>query len=312
MTEQPDHVLKKVRVNRVFIPIGIGFLVVGYLLYREFDPALFSTLQFTWTSLWWILASFAMMAFRDLGYIIRLRVLTHNRFSWRQSFRTIMMWEFSSALTPSAVGGSGIAIYIMHKEGLTVGKATSIAMATILLDDIYFGLIGLLVFFTVNGVRLFSVGDSMTAEEALSFTNEFFAFAVTGYLIVLAFTLFLCYALFINPKAIQRLLLRIFSLRILRKWKKGAEKTGADLVVSSNELKQQPFSFWLKAFGATLFSWTGRYFVVNTLLLAFFSEGVHKMFYSVGDHFLIFARQLAMWVMMLDSPTPGGSGCSLH
>jgi len=28
----------------------------------------------------------------------------------------------------------------------------------------------------------------------------------------------------------------------------------------------------------------------------------------VGDHFLIFARQLVTWIMMIISPTPGGSG----
>ena len=31
-------------------------------------------------------------------------------------------------------------------------------------------------------------------------------------------------------------------------------------------------------------------------------------FFTVKDHMLIFARQLVMWIMMLVSPTPGGSG----
>ncbi|MFP4060339.1 MAG: UPF0104 family protein, partial [Bacteroidales bacterium] len=30
--------------------------------------------------------------------------------------------------------------------------------------------------------------------------------------------------------------------------------------------------------------------------------------FVVSDHFLIFARQLVMWIIMLVSPTPGGSG----
>jgi uncharacterized membrane protein YbhN (UPF0104 family) len=29
-----------------------------------------------------------------------------------------------------------------------------------------------------------------------------------------------------------------------------------------------------------------------------------------SDHFLLFAKQLVMWIMMLVSPTPGGSGFS--
>lgn len=64
-----------------------------------------------------------------------------------------------------------------------------------------------------------------------------------------------------------------------------------------------PFSFWLKTFGATFFSWTARYWVVNAILVAFWFGR-----YDWAQHFLIFARQLVMWIMMLVSPTPGGSG----
>lgn len=39
--------------------------------------------------------------------------------------------------------------------------------------------------------------------------------------------------------------------------------------------------------------------VANALIMAFF---------SVSDQFLLFARQLVMWIMMLVMPTPGGSG----
>jgi uncharacterized protein (TIRG00374 family) len=31
-------------------------------------------------------------------------------------------------------------------------------------------------------------------------------------------------------------------------------------------------------------------------------------FFPVTEHFLIFARQLVTWIMMILSPTPGGSG----
>jgi uncharacterized protein (TIRG00374 family) len=39
--------------------------------------------------------------------------------------------------------------------------------------------------------------------------------------------------------------------------------------------------------------------VVNAILVAFF---------AINEHFLIFARQLVTWIMMIISPTPGGSG----
>lgn len=62
-----------------------------------------------------------------------------------------------------------------------------------------------------------------------------------------------------------------------------------------------PFSYWIKAGTATFLSWAARYSVVNCLLLAFFAL-------SFGDNLLVYARQLVMWIIMLISPTPGGSG----
>ncbi|MFW5872685.1 MAG: hypothetical protein ACOCVN_01740, partial [bacterium] len=57
---------------------------------------------------------------------------------------------------------------------------------------------------------------------------------------------------------------------------------------------------------ATFFSWTARYWVLNMLLISFFTVKV----YGLQSHLIIFARQLAMWIMMLVSPTPGASGFS--
>ena len=38
------------------------------------------------------------------------------------------------------------------------------------------------------------------------------------------------------------------------------------------------------------------------------SIGININTISVHEHFLIFARQLIMWILMLVMPTPGGSG----
>ena len=64
-------------------------------------------------------------------------------------------------------------------------------------------------------------------------------------------------------------------------------------------MKGKSIWFWLKAFGSTFISWTARFWVVNVMILAFS---------PVNNHFLIYARQLVMWVILLISPTPGGSG----
>ncbi len=286
-------IASKVNPRKMIYPILIGVGVVAYMIYNNFDVKAFEIVKFTWCSLLWICVAILFMAFRDIGYIIRIKILSDNDFSWLQAFRVIMLWEFTSAITPSAVGGTGLAIIFVNKEGISIGRSSAIVMATSFLDELYFIIMFPLLILFLNVNKLFFV------EDGLSFANEFFYFAVIGYSIKLVYIIFLSYGLFKNPQSIKKLLVAIFRLRILKRWKDGAEKAGNEIIESSKELKGKPFAFWAKTFLATAFSWTSRYWVVNALFLAFF---------VVDDHILLFARQLVMWIMMLISPTPGGSG----
>jgi hypothetical protein len=81
-------------------------------------------------------------------------------------------------------------------------------------------------------------------------------FALLGYLLKLAYTLVLSYGLFINPRGLKLLLLWIFKLPIIRKWRPQANESGTDLIETSKEFRNWPLKNWLKAFGATAISWT--------------------------------------------------------
>ncbi|MDT8309678.1 MAG: hypothetical protein RQ866_09105, partial [Bacteroidales bacterium] len=37
-------------------------------------------------------------------------------------------WEFANAVTPAFIGGSAIALYILRREGLTMGKSTAVVV----------------------------------------------------------------------------------------------------------------------------------------------------------------------------------------
>ena len=269
------------------------------MFYREFDPSAFNVVNITWISIAYFAIAVLMMLIRDFGYILRLRILTYNELTWFQSFRIVMLWEFTSAITPSAIGGTSVAILYLNKEGISLGRSSAVVMATSFLDEFYFIIMFPLLIIVVGGDKLFTL--SSAKEGGISFDNEFFYFALIGYLIKFIYTGVVSYGLFVNPRGLKFLLLWIFRLPILRKWRHNVNDAGNEIIVSSSKLKREPFTFWLKSFGATFFSWTARYWVVNSLFLAFF---------AVHDHFLIFARQLVMWIMMLISPTPGGSGFS--
>ena len=286
-------VASRISPRKMIYPILIGVGVVAYMVYNSFDIRAFEVVRFTWNSVFWLFIAIMFMVFRDIGYIIRIRILTDGDFTWRQALRVIMLWEFTSAITPSAVGGTGLAIIYVNKEGIGIGRSSSVVMATSILDELYFIISFPLLLIFLNVERLFFI------EDGSSFSNGFLYFAIIGYCIKFAYTALLSYGLFRNPHVIKRVIIGIFKLRFLRRWKDSAENAGNEIIENSKELKKKPASFWLKAFSATIFSWTSRYWVVNALFLAFF---------VVDDHVLLFARQLVMWLMMLVSPTPGGSG----
>jgi len=285
--------IKSIRTSRVILPAVIGVGVVAWLFYREFDPDVFGKIRFTWNSVLWIFVAFLCMVGRDFGYMLRLRVLSDRELSWLQSFRVIMLWEFTSAATPGAVGGTSVAMLYIHKEGISLGRSSAIVMVTSVLDELYFVLMFPLLLLLVGRGTLFAIPDSP------GWTHGIMTAIMIGYTIKLIWTLGLSYGLFLNPRGLGKFIYRVFHLPGLRRWKRGAGKTAIDIIVTSQEMKSKKAKFWINAFLSTFLSWTSRYWVVNFMFLSFF---------IVNEHFLIFARQLVMWIILLVTPTPGGSG----
>lgn len=286
--------LSKIKLSNAIYPIAIGLAVVGYMFYRDFDPAIFSDIHLSWWSLFWLVMAVVFMVGRDFFYIVRIRVLSDGHLTWKAAFRVIMLWEFTSAITPSAVGGTSVAILYVHKEGISVGRSSSIVMLTSFLDELYFILMFPLLMLIVGIDNLF---DIATTGGVVS--KSLMTFALVGYFLKFSYVVILSYGLFVNPRGLKWLLLKIFKFKPLKRWYRAMNNVGTDIVQSSYAIKRYHATFWGKVFGATFLSWTSRYLVANALILAFF---------AVSDQFLLFARQLVMWIMMLVMPTPGGSG----
>src|SRR5687767_304096 len=95
--------------RKIILPVLIGIGVLTAVFIHKFDSEAFSKINWSWLSLWWLLMAIVMMFARQIFYMWRIRFLTDYQMSWRASFQVIMMWEFSSAATPTAVGGTAIA-----------------------------------------------------------------------------------------------------------------------------------------------------------------------------------------------------------
>ncbi len=296
MNTQHHKVLEFFKFRKILLPVLLGLGVAFYLVYRNFDPGVFKTLRWNNNSYVFLFLALVLMAVRDLSYMYRIRILTDKQLSWRKSFDVIMLWEFASAVTPSVIGGSAVALYIVHREGIGMGRTTAIVMITALLDELFYIVMVPIVFLIVGTSSLFISEGQYVLFNTKFGTQGIF---VIGYFVIIVLTSIIIYGVFINPRGLKYILLSIFRIPFLRRWRVQAGQTADEIITTSSEMKGKPVKFWLKAFGGTFLSWTARFWVVNCLILAFI---------NVDNHFLIYARQLIMWVILMISPTPGGSG----
>jgi uncharacterized protein (TIRG00374 family) len=310
MPKDHHEIIKEVHPGRVLLPLIIGVAVGVFIVAREKTPPSLSDLIFSWPVIGWFGASILMMVLREAGYVMRLRILSEKKLSILQCIKITLLWEFASSVTPSAIGGTSVALLFLHKEGLSVGRGTAIVLATFFLDELYFIIMFPLMVWLGGWTDLFQI-DNLDSTSLLY--NKYFYFAVAGYGVKLTILSLVGYGLFFNPHAIKRLLILVFRLKFLRRWREKAEEAGDEIIEASKELSVKSFKFWFKNFVATFFSWTSRYWVANFIILSLLfgiNGNTQDLLLTFGEHMHIFARQLIMWIMMMVMPTPGGTGFS--
>ncbi|HEX2616692.1 MAG TPA: lysylphosphatidylglycerol synthase domain-containing protein, partial [Flavobacteriales bacterium] len=86
---------------------------------------------------------------RDFGYMLRLRTLTHGEIGWRRAFEITAIWEFATAVAPAVVGGTSVAIYVIARDGMPLGRSAAIVLVTAMLDELFFLVFAPAVFFLV-------------------------------------------------------------------------------------------------------------------------------------------------------------------
>lgn len=298
-TDEQQDVLKSIRISRIIFPILLGLGVVGYLMWKQYDPEEFSQINWNTHTTFWILVSVLLLIIRHFAYAFRLRVLSDGQFSWTKCIELIFIWEFSSAVSPTSVGGSAVALFILSQEKLSTAKTATIVVYSAVMDTIFF--IGtlpiLLLIFGTEMIRPKIDGIVSFDAWGYTFVGAYIFMAIYG------FTFF--YGLFINPKTIKRMLMWITGSRWLKKWQKGAEELGEDMVIASKELQDKKWDFHLNVFFSTATAWSCRFLLLNCLIIALSTDVVPMTFFAQLG---LYARLEAMFVIMAFSPTPGGAG----
>jgi len=288
---------KYFKAKRVAIPIILGVSVAFYLLFRDFNPQAFSQINLNFQFFGYLVLSIFFLLLRDFFYILRLRILTDYKITWLHGFQIIMLWEFTSAITPSVVGGSAVAMFIIHQDRISLGKSTAIVMITAIMDELFY-IIAVPVAVLLSGAQQIFPSATFQIFGGSFYTQEVFWI---GYVFIVLLIVILSIGIFVSPQKFKSLITRVFNHRYLRKWQSKSEYFGDEIVLTSKEFKNKPLKFWFSSFGVTLLSWTSRFLVVNALIGAF-------SVVSLSQHAEVFGRQLIMWVILLISPTPGGSG----
>lgn len=281
-------------MGRVAVPVLIGAAVTAWMLYdlRDEMPVLHLTPRIVAG----LVMALGFAVLRDAGLVWRFRTIAHPQLSWLQAVRVQIMCAFTSAITPSAVGGSAFAIFYLNREGLPVGRATTLTLATLFLDEMFFVVICPIIFLVLPVSDLF--GNTAATAAFMHGVETVFWLVYAG---IVVWAGLLCWGILINPRPVARFLRRVYMLPLLRRWRRSGFETARHIVEASADIRRCSRAWWFNVLGGTVVSWTSRYFVVNALFWAFVPQ---------ADGLLVFGRQFIVWVLMMVAPTPGGSGIS--
>ena len=181
----------------------------GNYIKHSYTEAL-GNINWTIQLVFWLFLAVLMMVVRDVGYMMRIRVLTDKQLSWRQSFRVIMMWEFASALTPGVVGGAAVAMFILNKEKVPLGRSTAIVLITAMLDNLFYILMIPIVLILVGSSQFFPMAEG---KEIFGMHLNIYGIFWLAYGIVILLFGVLAFGVFFRPVWLKRLLVWIFSVR---------------------------------------------------------------------------------------------------
>jgi glycosyltransferase 2 family protein len=289
-------IFKTLNPNKVWVPVAIGLGIIFLMFYL--DPNVNSNmLRVVFdASAGSIVLAVLLILFRDAGYAFRIREITNKELTWTRSIYVIILWEFASAVTPSIVGGTAVAVFILNKEGIKLGKAITYVMVTAILDNLFFVIGAPIILFFAKG-NIFPSSALMELKLGKSLEILFWS----SYALYAIYSIIMASAIFLKPRVFKWILLKIYSIKWIRKWKHSANEYGNQIIEASNELKGKNYKYWLPVIGATIFVWCSRYFMLNALITAY--ENL-----SLSEHVIVFARQVIMWIVMMISPTPGSSG----
>lgn len=277
----------------LWVAASIGLMVIAIMMVREFNIDSLQKLQLTPRFLGGVGLAVVLFALQNVMLTFRFHHLVRQKISLLQCFRINVLCEFTSAVTPSAVGGSGLAFIYLNREGIKMGRSIFAMFAALLADEAFLGISSLLLYLSVPSHLLFSFGGESWAKGSIQLVF------LSSTLIVMVWTLILYILLLLRPNSFGWVLKCCCKISFLRRFLPKAEKFSHEMAMASREARQEGKGFWFQLMGYTSLAWFFRFGIVVAILMAF---------HASGNMLLAWSRQWVMWMISILSPTPGGSG----
>ena len=223
----------------------------------------------------------------------RLRVMSGAPLTFRQLFRIRMLYEFTSAVTPSAAGGSSLEVIFIHREGIKVSRATSMTILALFMDELL-----MIVFFPAL-LAVIPYNDMFTSEGYFQY-GYLWAFII-GYAMKFVWVTLLAIGLFFKPSVFVSIIGFVFRLKWLKRFRLRGLRTAIEMRQCAQEIRHESFGYWLRLALSTIGIWGFRFLIANAAIMIFNPL-------SFDANLMCFARQYILGIVCMIVPTPGGSG----
>lgn len=293
--QREQKAVDSMRSRRIILPVALSILAVGTLFWYNFDLEQFKAIKWDGRAWFWIFMAFVLLILRHFSYAFRLRALTGYVLPWLSYLKLIVLWEFSSALTPTSKGGPFVMMFALPKEGISAGRSTAAILYTMILDSGFF--------VTMLPLMLLTFGSDMIFPEAVGAKFATGVFFSTYAFMVIYWVCFVFF-LFFSPNLLRRLLNWLSGFSFLKKYETRMRTLGDDFVVSAKEIKAQPWKVHLSAITGTLGAWVSKFLMINFIMMAVSTAVV----FDGSTQAFIYARLVAMFIVLAFSFTPGGAG----
>ncbi len=301
MEEQKQEVSSQTAVpNRrgLWLSLFFGLAAAVYLYLNHFDPEQWRSIRWDARLAGWLALAIVLLLMRHAAYMLRLRTLTGRIFGWKKAALFVTIWEFSAAVAPTSKGGPLAMFFILLKEGAKAGRATAALLYIIFLDSSFF-VFSFPIWWWVFGDRVL-MPDS-APEQIRQLASG--AFIIT-YLLMSSLWIFLVVFVFLRPQWGRMGLYWLAGWPILNRRATWLQNTADDFLTSSRELRTLPLRDHVLAIVGTLGSWTCKFAMINCLAIAFYPA----LPTDLATMAFVYARLNAMFIIMMFTPTPGGSG----